>query len=73
MRLADWVTLFRYMTLITGIGLSFIVPVLLGWWLGATLQAKFLWGGWLPIAIIAGIIAGGLNVYALLKMIVPWE
>ena len=73
MKPADWIVILRYLSLVTGIGLTFIAAVLIGWRLGAFLQAKLLWGGWFFVGLLAGIFAGIYSVYSLLKKIVPWE
>ncbi len=46
MKPADWMEILRYLSLVTGIGLTFIAAVLLGWWLGSTLQDLWNWSGW---------------------------
>ena len=73
MKPADWLAVARYLSLITGIGLSFIAPVLLGWWLGRFLQSRLLWDGWFLIALLAGISAGVSNVYLLLRKVISRE
>jgi F0F1-type ATP synthase assembly protein I len=73
MKPADWLEILRYLSLITGIGLSFIAPVLLGWWLGAFLEARLSWGGWFIISLLLGVCSGAGNAYFLLKNIIPWE
>ncbi|HBI57010.1 MAG TPA: hypothetical protein DDY38_09305 [Firmicutes bacterium] len=73
MKPADWMEILRYLSLVSGIGLTFIAAVLLGWWLGSTLQDLWNWSGWFFIGLLTGILAGIFNVYYLLKKIVPWE
>lgn len=73
MKPADWMEILRYLSLVTGIGLTFIAAVLLGWWLGSTLQDLWNWSGWFFIGLLTGILAGIFNVYYLLKKTVPWE
>ncbi|HCX77963.1 MAG TPA: hypothetical protein DG577_00970 [Firmicutes bacterium] len=73
MKPADWIEILRYLSLVSGIGLTFIAAVLLGWWLGSTLQDLWNWSGWFFIGLLTGILAGIFNVYYLLKKIVPWE
>lgn len=73
MKPADWLAALRSLSLVTGIGLSFVAPVLLGWWLGSFLQDKFLWGGWFLVSLLVGVLAGAASVYFMLKNIAPWE
>lgn len=73
MKPADWVVILRYLSLVTGLGLTFIAAMLLGWRLGAFLQEKLLWGGWFLVGLLTGVFAGIYSAYLLLKKIVPWE
>jgi len=73
MKPADWIVILRYLSLVTGLGLTFIAAVLLGWRLGSFLQVKLLWGGWFFVGLLTGIFAGIYSVYLMLKKIVPWE
>lgn len=72
MKPADWVEILRYLSLVTGIGLTFSVGVWLGWLLGSALAA--MWGiGWLAAGLLAGVGAGFIVVYSMLKKFVPRE
>lgn len=68
MKPAQWLEILRYLSLVTGIGLTFCAAVLLGWYLGSALG-----GLWVVIGILAGIGAGVLTVYSMLKKFRPWE
>lgn len=68
MKAADWLEILRYLSLVTGIGLTFSVSLLLGWYLGSRLG-----GAWLPIGILAGIFSGSLTVYTIFKKFLPRE
>lgn len=68
MKPADWLEILRYLSLVTGIGLTFIVALLIGWYLGSLLG-----GAWLLIGILAGVCSGILTVYAILKKTLPRE
>lgn len=73
MKPADWLAAVRYLSLATGLGLSFISPVLLSWWLGAFLQARLGGSGWFVLSLLVGVAAGLTSAYFLLKQLVPWE
>ncbi|MDD4658230.1 MAG: AtpZ/AtpI family protein [Eubacteriales bacterium] len=73
MKPADWMEILRYLSLVTGIGITFVAAVLIGWWLGSALQNLWNWSGWFIIGLILGIFAGIFNVYLILKKTVPWE
>lgn len=68
MKPAQWLEIIRYLSLVTGIGLTFCAAVLLGWYLGSALG-----GLWMLAGILAGIGAGVLTVYSMLKKFLPWE
>lgn len=68
MKVADWLEILRYLSLVTGIGLTFSVSLLLGWYLGSLLG-----GAWLLIGVLAGIFSGILTVYAIFKKFLPEE
>ncbi len=59
-------SVFATLALISQLGLSMIVPILLCVWLGVTIDDKF--GTSLTVwLIIVGVLAGARNVYALLR------
>lgn len=66
MKPRDWVEILRYLSLVTGIGLTFVAAVLIGWYAGSILG-----GAWVLVGILAGIGSGILAVYAMLKKILP--
>jgi energy-converting hydrogenase Eha subunit A len=68
MKAADWLAILRYLSLVTGIGLTFVVTLLIGWYLGSLFG-----GAWVPVGIVAGICSGIMTVYAMLKKILPRE
>lgn len=68
MKPAQWLEVLRYLSLVTGIGVTFCAAVLLGWYLGSLLG-----GLWLVPALLAGVGAGVLTVYSLLKKFLPGE
>ncbi|HPZ91157.1 MAG: hypothetical protein GX090_04040 [Firmicutes bacterium] len=68
MKPAQWLEVLRYLSLITGIGVTFCAAVLLGWRLGSALG-----GLWVVPGLLAGIGAGVLTVYSLLKKFLPGE
>lgn len=59
-------SVFQTLTLISQLGLSMIVPILLCTYAGVWLEEKFSFP-FTIIFIVLGILAGGRNVYALLK------
>ncbi|MDD2281800.1 MAG: AtpZ/AtpI family protein [Eubacteriales bacterium] len=73
MKPADWMEILRYLSLVTGIGLTFIAAVLLGWWLGSTLQDLWNWSGWFFVGLLSGVAAGIYAVYYMLKKMVLWK
>jgi F0F1-type ATP synthase assembly protein I len=73
MKPAGWMEVLGYLTLVTGIGLTFIAAVLIGWRLGSGLQSLLGWSGWFVIGLLLGVLAGIYSVYLLIKKTVPWE
>lgn len=73
MKPANWIEILRYLSLVTGIGVTFVAAVLIGGRLGAALQDFGNWDGWFLIGLISGIIAGIYTIYLMLKKMVPWE
>lgn len=70
---ADCIVILRHLTLVTGVGLAFVIPVLLGWQLGVWLHAKVQWQGFLFCGLGIGILAGLYITFNLLKKTIPWE
>jgi len=69
MKPADWVEILRYLSLVTGIGLTMAVSVWLGWQLGNLAGGNF----WPGVGLLAGIGAGFIAVYTMVKKYLPWE
>jgi hypothetical protein len=67
MKPRDWVEILRYLSLVTGIGLTMVVPVWLGWRLGNLVDGEF----WPVAGILVGIGAGAISVYTMVKKF--WE
>lgn len=64
----EWTKILHYLSLVTGIGITFIASVLLGWYAGSALG-----GAWVLVGILAGIISGILSVYAMLRKFLSRE
>ncbi|WP_459830324.1 AtpZ/AtpI family protein [Faecalimonas hominis] len=56
----------RTFALITQVGISMIVPILMCTWLGSYLEEKFSLPVFIPLVIL-GVLAGGRNVYYLVR------
>ena len=56
----------RTFALITQVGISMLVPILLCTWLGSYLEEKFSWPVFIALVIL-GVLAGGRNVYYLVR------
>lgn len=56
----------RTFALITQVGISMLVPILLCTWLGSYLEEKFSWSVFIALVIL-GVLAGGRNVYYLVR------
>lgn len=68
MKVADWLVILRYLSLVTGIGLTFVASLLIGWYLGSLLG-----GAWVFVGLVAGVFSGIATVYAIFKKILPRE
>lgn len=67
MKSGDWVEVLRYLSMVTGIGLTMVVPIWLGWQLGNLVGGRF----WPIAGILVGIGAGFVSVYTMVKKF--WE
>jgi len=64
----EWIRILSRITLISQLGLSFIVPPLLLLCGAMWLQSRFGLGDWvLLLAIFTGILSGGFSVYSLIR------
>lgn len=73
MKSADWVELLKHLSLVTGLGLTMAISVLLGWMLGAWLERNFGGLAWTVAGLLLGVAGGGVAVYSMLKNLIPWE
>ena len=59
-------SVYTTLTLISQLGISMIVPIFLCTFIGVKLDEKYGWSTTIPL-IVAGVLAGARNVYALVK------
>ncbi|MCL5036687.1 MAG: AtpZ/AtpI family protein [Chloroflexi bacterium] len=58
---------FRALALVWGLGITMVIPLVAGWWLGSVLDRR--WGTeyMMPLCMVLGIFIGGFGCYRLLR------